>query len=148
MSVFAKLTVYTVEAVGFVVVCGTVSRALDPALTLYQRIVAAKESPDWSIAVYSIHTILVLVAPSVFAASIYMVLGRIILLIDGEKYSLIRRRWLTKFFVIGDVMSFLLQGAGMPPSQYRMTPLLILRRRRYLGEWYSVSYQDRGEYDH
>lgn len=43
-----------------------------------------------------------------------MILGRIILLTDGEAYSPIRRTWLTKIFVIGDVLSFMMQGAGKP----------------------------------
>jgi hypothetical protein len=81
-------------------------------ISLPQRSIAANEAPDFSVAVYSIHTILVLVAPSVFAASIYMCLGRLIQITDGEKHSLIRARWLTKIFVVGDVISFLLQGAG------------------------------------
>ncbi|KAM0271414.1 hypothetical protein ACHAQH_009101 [Verticillium albo-atrum] len=46
------------------------------------------------------------------AASIYMILGRIILLTDGELHSPIRRRWLTKFFVIGDVPALLAQSSG------------------------------------
>tara|TARA_R110002003_G_scaffold9_36_gene681 strand:- start:8355 stop:8507 length:153 start_codon:yes stop_codon:yes gene_type:complete len=41
-----------------------------------------------------------------------MMLGRIILVTDGEHYSIIRKRWLTKLFVTGDVISFLMQGAG------------------------------------
>lgn len=46
------------------------------------------------------------------AASIYMVLGRIILLTDGDSHSLIRRRWITKIFVAGDVISLLMQSSG------------------------------------
>ncbi|RSM00027.1 hypothetical protein CEP52_009403 [Fusarium oligoseptatum] len=46
------------------------------------------------------------------AASIYMILGRIILLLEGEKYALVKQRWLTKLFVCGDLLSILLQGAG------------------------------------
>ncbi|KAF2264596.1 RTA1-domain-containing protein [Lojkania enalia] len=61
---------------------------------------------------FIMQTLLLLVAPALFAASIYMVLGRIILLTNGEPYSLIRRTWLTKIFVTGDILSFLLQGAG------------------------------------
>ena len=57
-------------------------------------------------------SILLLVAPALFAASIYMTLGRIILLTDGEKHSLISRKWLTKIFVAGDVLSFFMQGGG------------------------------------
>ncbi|KAM0454572.1 hypothetical protein ACHAPV_005680 [Trichoderma viride] len=41
-----------------------------------------------------------------------MTLGRIIEVVDGEKYALIGRRWLTKIFVCGDVVCFLLLGGG------------------------------------
>lgn len=57
-------------------------------------------------------SLLLLVAPALFAASIYIILGRIILLTDGEKHSLIRQKWLTKIFVAGDVLSFLVQSGG------------------------------------
>ncbi|KAH7090302.1 RTA1 like protein-domain-containing protein [Paraphoma chrysanthemicola] len=76
------------------------------------RAVSASESPNWTVGAYSASTILLLVAPALYAASIYMMLGRIILVTDGEHHSIIRKRWLTKIFVAGDVMSFLLQGAG------------------------------------
>jgi hypothetical protein len=56
--------------------------------------------------------LLLLVAPALFAASIYIILGRIILLVDGERYALIRQKWLTKIFVTGDVISFMVQGGG------------------------------------
>ena len=66
---------------------------------------------------YIIQSVLLLVPPSLFAASIYMTLGRIIRGLGpvAEQYSLIRVSWLTKFFVIGDVFAFLVQatGAGM-----------------------------------
>lgn len=54
----------------------------------------------------------ILVAPALFAASIYMTLGRIIRSVNAEKYSLIRVNWLTKLFVLGDVMSFMIQGGS------------------------------------
>jgi hypothetical protein len=41
-----------------------------------------------------------------------MILGRIILLVHAESYSLIRRSWLTKIFVSGDILSMVVQGAG------------------------------------
>jgi hypothetical protein len=81
-------------------------------ILLPKRAIAAGQAPNFTIPVYSIHTILVLVAPSVFAASIYMCLGRIILITDGEQHSVIRGKWLTKIFVVGDVLSFIMQGAG------------------------------------
>ncbi|OCK95051.1 RTA1 like protein, partial [Cenococcum geophilum 1.58] len=46
------------------------------------------------------------------AASIYMILGRIITLTDGDSRSMIKRRWITKIFVAGDIISFLGQSAG------------------------------------
>lgn len=56
--------------------------------------------------------LLLLVSPALFAASIYMALGRLIEVVGGERHSLISTRWLTKVFVVGDVISFALQGAG------------------------------------
>ena len=53
-----------------------------------------------------------MIAPALFAATIYMELGRIIALCDGEHHSLIKLRWLTKIFVAGDVLSFLMQAGG------------------------------------
>lgn len=41
-----------------------------------------------------------------------MTLGRIIRLVDGERHSIIRAKWLTKVFVLGDVLSFCTQGGG------------------------------------
>ncbi|KAI5843392.1 RTA-like protein, partial [Morchella snyderi] len=61
---------------------------------------------------YIMQTLLLLVAPALFAASIYMILGRLIALLDGEKQSLIRLKWLTKIFVAGDILSFTLQSGG------------------------------------
>lgn len=61
---------------------------------------------------YIMQTLLLLLGPALFAASIYMILGRIILLTSGENYSVVRRTWLTKIFVGGDVLCFLMQGAG------------------------------------
>ncbi|KAF7922879.1 uncharacterized protein EAE97_011043 [Botrytis byssoidea] len=65
-----------------------------------------------SIPIYSITTILILLAPALFAASIYMVLGRLVVALDAEDLSPIRKKWMTKVFVIGDVIAFLSQAAG------------------------------------
>ncbi|KIN06307.1 hypothetical protein OIDMADRAFT_101070 [Oidiodendron maius Zn] len=76
------------------------------------RIVSSKQTPNWTEGPYIVQSLLLLLAPALFAASIYMVLGRIILLTDGEEHSLIRAKWLTKVFVLGDVLSFLTQSTG------------------------------------
>jgi hypothetical protein len=41
-----------------------------------------------------------------------MVLGRIISFLHGEHLSYIPVKWMTKVFVAGDVLSFILQAAG------------------------------------
>ncbi|KAF2278442.1 RTA1-domain-containing protein [Westerdykella ornata] len=66
----------------------------------------------WALGPFIMQSLLLLLAPALFAASVYIILGRIILLTNGEKYSLIRQKWLTKVFVTGDVMSFLTQCGG------------------------------------
>ncbi|KAJ5673434.1 hypothetical protein N7507_002561 [Penicillium longicatenatum] len=65
-----------------------------------------------STTLYAMQTLFVLLAPTLYAASIYMVLGRIIVFLHGEHLSLVPVRFLTKIFVMGDVLSFVLQGAG------------------------------------
>ncbi|KAI0468583.1 RTA1 like protein-domain-containing protein [Xylaria cf. heliscus] len=63
---------------------------------------------------YILQSIFLLVPPSLFAASIYMTLGRIItgLGTNAESMSLIKVRKLTSFFVCGDVFAFLIQATG------------------------------------
>ncbi|KAK7416524.1 hypothetical protein QQX98_005128 [Neonectria punicea] len=67
---------------------------------------------------FVIQNTFILLAPALFAASIYMVLGRIIRMVRGEAYSIVPVRWLTKLFVLGDDVSFLVQGgaAGLMTS--------------------------------
>jgi len=77
------------------------------------RAISSQETPNWTLGPYLIQTLLLLVAPALFAASIYMELSRIIALADGESHVLIKKKWLTKLFVCGDVVSFLLQMGGM-----------------------------------
>ncbi|KAL1631052.1 hypothetical protein SLS56_004575 [Neofusicoccum ribis] len=67
---------------------------------------------EWKVMPYSIQSTYILIAPALFAASVYMILGRIVLLTDGEKYSIISRWWLTKTFVFGDIVCFIFQGGG------------------------------------
>lgn len=59
-----------------------------------------------------IETLFILLAPIIFAASIYMVLSRLMRATHGEQYSLIRITWLTKIFVGGDALCFVIQAAG------------------------------------
>ncbi|OJJ06437.1 hypothetical protein ASPVEDRAFT_875356 [Aspergillus versicolor CBS 583.65] len=76
------------------------------------RAISSNQYPDYKMGPLSIQAVLVIVAPSLLAASIYMELGRIMILTGGEDLSLIRRSWLTKVFVIGDIVSFFVQAGG------------------------------------
>ncbi|KAI9146732.1 Protein RTM1 [Paramyrothecium foliicola] len=59
-----------------------------------------------------IQSVFILVAPALFAASVYMTLGRIIRGIGAESVSVIKVKWLTTIFVTGDVVSFVVQASG------------------------------------
>ncbi|KAK3367719.1 RTA1 like protein-domain-containing protein [Podospora didyma] len=61
---------------------------------------------------YAIQNTMILLAPVLLAASIYMTLGRTIRNVHGEKHSLIKPSWLTKIFVSGDVFSLMIQGGA------------------------------------
>ncbi|KAK1147603.1 hypothetical protein N8T08_000945 [Aspergillus melleus] len=61
---------------------------------------------------YCIQAVFVLLAPALFAASVYMILGRIIRAVRAEHLSIIRVGWLTKTFVVCDVLTFLIQASG------------------------------------
>ncbi|KAE8152069.1 putative RTA1 domain protein [Aspergillus avenaceus] len=76
------------------------------------RFFSAQETPDWTMKPYIGQSLLLLLAPALFAASIYMILGRIIRMLNAGSVSLIRPSWLTKIFVTGDVLSFFVQSGG------------------------------------
>ncbi|KAF2148578.1 RTA1-domain-containing protein [Myriangium duriaei CBS 260.36] len=61
---------------------------------------------------YAMQSLLLLLAPILFAASVYMLLGRIIRAAHGDNFSLISTRWITKIFVCGDILCFMVQGGG------------------------------------
>lgn len=69
---------------------------------------------------FIIQTLAILVAPALLAASIYMVLGRLVVLVHAETYLPVRPTWLTKIFVGGDILSFIIQiaGSGMLSSNF------------------------------
>ncbi|KAL0930478.1 rta1 domain-containing protein [Colletotrichum truncatum] len=61
---------------------------------------------------YVLQSILLLIAPILFAASLYMTLSRIIRAVDGKSCSIVPPRWLTRIFVFGDIFSFVIQSSG------------------------------------
>lgn len=90
------------------------------------------EAPDFTKNPYIIQSILLLLGPTLVAASIYMILGRLVVLLEADSYSMIRPRWLTKVFVLGDVLSFFAQGGGMLARPLRSCKSIDpIHRRRH-----------------
>ncbi|KAH7086585.1 RTA1 like protein-domain-containing protein [Paraphoma chrysanthemicola] len=71
---------------------------------------ALGRSNPTSTGLYVMQALLILLGPIFFAASIYMFLGRIMIATNSASYSIIRPTRLTKLFVGGDVLCFLLQA--------------------------------------
>lgn len=61
---------------------------------------------------YVIQSTLLLLAPVLFAATLYMTLSRVIIAINGQEHSPVRPQWLTRIFVCGDIFSFIIQSSG------------------------------------
>lgn len=61
---------------------------------------------------YIIQSVFILIAPTLFAAAVYMVLARIILSVQAERLSPIRIDRITTVFVSCDIVTFLVQGGG------------------------------------
>ncbi|PLB48665.1 putative RTM1-like protein [Aspergillus steynii IBT 23096] len=65
-----------------------------------------------NVPIYAVQTLMILLAPPLYAASIYMTLGRLIRHLNAQSLSLVPVKWLTRIFVTGDVISFLMQASG------------------------------------
>ncbi|KAF3903374.1 hypothetical protein ABW20_dc0103949 [Dactylellina cionopaga] len=75
------------------------------------------------LAPFAIQNCLILLAPIFYAASIYMVLGRLIRSVHGDRFSIIRPTRLTKWFVFGDILSLNIQGNGAGLTVSKSTKL-------------------------
>ena len=76
------------------------------------RAIGSHQTPYWTVGPFIVQALGILLAPALFAASIYMTLGRLIRLVNGEVHSPVSRVWLTKIFVAGDILSFFTQSGG------------------------------------
>ncbi|RKK65418.1 hypothetical protein BFJ69_g16299 [Fusarium oxysporum] len=91
---------YTALVVGsFMMTGGYVSRFL------------SAKNPE-NIGLYIVQSILILLPPSLYAATVYMIYGRIVHFVNAPEASVIRPTRVTKIFVVGDVFAFQVQGAG------------------------------------
>jgi hypothetical protein len=61
---------------------------------------------------YIIQSIFILLGPALFSASIYMILGRVVVLVGGDDHALIKPRLITRIFVTGDIICLFLQSGG------------------------------------
>jgi hypothetical protein len=69
-------------------------------------------NPD-SLMLYIAQSLFIILPPSLYAATVYMIFGRIVRLVDTPHFSLIRPERVTKIFVTGDIIAFFVQaGAG------------------------------------
>ncbi|KAI4720067.1 RTA1-domain-containing protein [Aureobasidium sp. EXF-10727] len=63
---------------------------------------------------YVLQALLLTPAPIFLAATMYMTLGRVIVALESDKdHTLIRPRWLSKIFVLFDIICFLVQIGGI-----------------------------------
>lgn len=61
---------------------------------------------------YILQSLLIILPPSLYAATIYMIYGRLVLFVNAAEASVIRPNWVTKIFVCGDVVAFFMQAGG------------------------------------
>ncbi|KAK0373304.1 RTA1 [Colletotrichum limetticola] len=99
----ARAVYFTAFALGGVCECGPAGK-LPPTRT--------PEASCSTIGGFVMQAILILVAPALYAASIYMILGRLIRTLRADNLSLLPVPWVTKIFVTGDVVSFTMQAGG------------------------------------
>ena len=76
------------------------------------RLINANQTPWWTRGPFIGATIGILISPAFLAASMYILLGRIIRLTDGDSRSFIKQNYMTGIFVTGDVASLVIQAAG------------------------------------
>lgn len=74
---------------------------------------SSRQEPGcWKMMPYIIQSVFILLSPALFSASVYIILGKIVEVADGEGHVLINRRHITKTFVIGDLVCLFLQCAA------------------------------------
>jgi hypothetical protein len=75
---------------------------------------------------YAFYSMATLLAPALFAATIYMSLGRLVRAIQAQPLLLIPERWITTLFVGGDILSFIVQGGGCGLMVMRNIDLVLM----------------------
>ncbi|OAG08436.1 RTA1 like protein [Paraphaeosphaeria sporulosa] len=65
-----------------------------------------------SLGLYIGQSLFIILPPSLYAATIYMIYGRLVVFVDAPDASIIRPTRITKIFVCGDVLAFFMQAGG------------------------------------
>ncbi|OCH86232.1 RTA1-like protein [Obba rivulosa] len=86
---------------------------------------ALHSNPD-SKGIYSIQQVLIVLSPCAFIATEYMVLGRLASYLDCGRYLFISPRKIARVFVISDIVTFIIQGAGASLSTAKTESALRL----------------------
>ncbi|KAL4929540.1 RTA1 domain-containing protein [Aspergillus undulatus] len=73
---------------------------------------AASSQDTTALGTYIAQNVCLLLPPSLYAATIYMIYGRIVLYAQLPELSIISPARVTKIFVLGDAFAFLLQATG------------------------------------
>ncbi|KAL5592438.1 hypothetical protein FOBRF1_013464 [Fusarium oxysporum] len=74
------------------------------------RLLSAKDPNN--IIFYIHQNMFIILPPSLYAATMYMIYGRIVLFVNSPGSSIINPLHVTKIFVCGDVLAFLMQSSG------------------------------------
>jgi hypothetical protein len=92
------------------------------------RYLSAKSPAD--LGPYIIQSLFIILPPSLYAATIYMIYGRLVVFVNAPEASVIHPKRVTKIFVCGDVLAFFLQagGGGMmaQPSMGKLGQTIML----------------------
>ncbi|KAE8369930.1 RTA1 like protein-domain-containing protein [Aspergillus caelatus] len=83
-----------------------------PVMTVGYVFRAASAKDKTAMGPYIGQSVCILLPPSLYAATIYMIYGRIVLFARTPGLSIISPHKVTKTFVIGDVIAFLMQATG------------------------------------
>lgn len=65
-----------------------------------------------ALSLYIGQSLFIILPPSLYAATIYMIYGRLVLFVNAPEASIIRPTRVTKIFVCGDVLAFFMQAGG------------------------------------
>ncbi|KAJ8110332.1 hypothetical protein OPT61_g6800 [Boeremia exigua] len=74
------------------------------------RFISAKDPAE--LKPYIAQSLFIILPPSLYAATIYMIYGRLVVFVNATEASIIRPTLVTKVFVCGDVLAFLMQASG------------------------------------